>query len=114
MTTETVSEAERLRRVPGVYFGDEPAGRVAKVAGTGIDVWQIISGFKSVAESRERLARGFHWLEPWQLDAALDYYAAFPAEIDHRLAEEDLITPEWVAENFPLRPGQAWSRPRLR
>jgi len=114
MTTETVSEAERLRRVPGVYFGDEPAGRVAKVAGTGIDVWQIIQAYKGDGDDEALLAQAFHWLSPAQLSAALAYYRAFPDEIDLRLAEEELITPEWVAANFPLRPGQVFSRPRLK
>lgn len=105
MATETVSEAERLRRVPGIYFADEPAGRVAKVAGTGIDVWQIIGAYQDEGGDAALLAEAFHWLTPAQLRAALDYYAAFPEEIDLRLAEEALITPEWLYAHYPfMRP----------
>ena len=105
MTTETVSEAERLRRVPGIWFGDEPAGRVAKVVGTGIDVWQIIGVLQDEGGDEALLAEAFHWLSPTQLRAALAYYVAFPEDIDHRLAEEALITPEWLYARYPfMRP----------
>jgi len=42
LTTEALSEAEKLRRVPGISFMDEPTGRCANVEGTGLGVWEII------------------------------------------------------------------------
>ncbi|HLZ71771.1 MAG TPA: hypothetical protein VKV26_17855 [Dehalococcoidia bacterium] len=110
MATETVSEAEKMRRVPGVYFATEPSGRCAKVAGTGIGVWEIIDGARTITEPglslAERVALGYDWLTPAQRQAALDYYAAFPDEIDAHLARQDAITPEWVRAHFPRLPGQ--------
>ena len=105
MTTETLSEAEKMRRVPGIYFATEPLGRVAKVEGTGIEVWLIAIAYRQGGPATVDAA--YHFLTPEQRRAALDYYAQFPEEIDERLAYEDQITPEWVAANFPPRPGQS-------
>ncbi len=110
MATEALSEAEKLRLVPGIYFGTEPAGRYAKVTGTGIDVWQIIDAYTSMDRSLPRLRYTFHWLSEAQLQAALRYYSLFPDEIDEKLAREAEITPEWIAAHFPLKPGQPHPR----
>ena len=111
MATEMLSEAEKMRLVPGIYFGTEPAGRYAKITGTGIDVWQIIDAYKREQCDRSALAEAFHWLSEDQLDAALRYYALFPEEIDARIALEELYTPEWIAAHFPLKPGEPLPRP---
>jgi len=88
MTTETETEAERMERVPGIIFADGPVDRRARVAGTGIDVFEVIKGFKLMAQDPVRLRAAYHWLTQRQLSAALRYYALYPAEIDARLAEE--------------------------
>jgi uncharacterized protein (DUF433 family) len=98
MATKQLSEAEKMRLVPGIIFADGPCGRRARIAGTGLDVFEIIKELQIVNGDREQLARGFHWLSPEQIQAALDYYAAFPEEIDARLAEEAAITPELIRE----------------
>ncbi|SRR5579871_4042399 len=78
-------EAERMRRVPGIYFMDGATGRRACVAGTGIDVWEIVNGYKIMGEDRARLDDAYDWLSKEQLDAALQYYALYPEEIDARI-----------------------------
>jgi uncharacterized protein (DUF433 family) len=84
---------------------------VAKVAGTGIEVWLIIGEFKRPgAGGAAQVDRAYHFLSPAQRQDALDYYARFPDEIDERLALEAQITPEWVAAHFPPRPGQPYPR----
>lgn len=103
MTTKPLSEAEKLARVPGIVFADGPCGRRARIAGTGLDVFEVIGEYLQMNRSRARLARAFHWLTPGQRDAALAYYAAVPDEIDERLAAEAAITPELVRELFPPR-----------
>jgi len=100
MATETLSEAEKQRRVPGVYFATEPTGRCAKIAGTGLGVWEIIKGLVDEGGDREAVAEGFHWLSSGQLQTAYDYYDQFPEEIDARLALEDLITPEYIEAKY--------------
>jgi uncharacterized protein (DUF433 family) len=101
MRAKQLSEAEKMRRVPGIVFADGPCGRRARIAGTGLDVFEIIEGYQSVGKDLKRLRIAYHWLTPDQLQAALDYYAAFPEEIDARLAEERAVTPETLREMFP-------------
>ena len=48
-----LEEAIRTRECPGIYFADEPAGRVAKVAGTGLGVWEVIRDYKAVKGDEE-------------------------------------------------------------
>ncbi len=45
VTQDLLEEALRMRSCPGVYFADEPAGREAKVAGTGLGVWEVIRDY---------------------------------------------------------------------
>ena len=81
-------EAERQRRVPGIVFANGPTGRRARIAGTGIEVFEVIGDYRALGNDREELARRCDWLTSKQLNAALAYAAAYPAEIEARLAEE--------------------------
>jgi uncharacterized protein (DUF433 family) len=82
VTQDLIEEALRMRKCPGIYFQDEPAGREAKIAGTGLGVWEIISVYKTGSKSAKTMKKHFHWLSDAQLKAALTYYHAWPAEID--------------------------------
>jgi uncharacterized protein (DUF433 family) len=82
-------EAERQRRVPGIAFADGVDGRVPVIAGTGIQVFEVVGVYRAANGDRALVQRAFDWLSPAQLDAALAYYAAYPEEIDRRLMEED-------------------------
>jgi uncharacterized protein (DUF433 family) len=108
MTTEVErfrEEAERMRRVPGIIFTDSPCGRVARVAGTGLEVFEVIMGYRSVNWDYDRLIIAFHWLTEAQLHAAVTYYELYRDEIDAEIAENDMYTPEYVYEEYPsLRP----------
>ncbi len=111
MTSETIDEAERMRRVPGIIFVDGATGRRARVGGTGIEVFEVAWVYRARASwdgTRE-------WFEQIltdeQLAAARAYYEAFPDEIDARV--DDMIRHE--AEHahsgpwFPGRPVSAES-----
>ena len=100
-SSETLSEVEKMRRVPGIVFVDGAAGRRARIAGTGLDVFEVIDALRSCWGDRAALARAFETLTPQQLQAAYDYYEAFPEEIDARLAADDQITPAYLRANFP-------------
>ncbi len=82
-------EAERMARVPAIYFMDEYNDRPAKVEGTGLGVWEIINQLRRVADDFAAQCAVFEWLKPQQVRAALDYYAAYPEEIDAAIAEND-------------------------
>jgi uncharacterized protein (DUF433 family) len=101
MQTDRLSEAEKMQKVQGIVFADGPAGRRARVAGTGLEVFEIIDALRSCHGDREALAKAFESLRPEQLQAAYDYYATFPEEIDAWLEEAANITPGYLHANFP-------------
>ena len=102
MSAELLEEAIRMRRAPGVVFGDGPAGRRAMLAGSGLDVWEVIATWEEVGESLEALVESYPWLTQPQLRAALGYYAMYPDEIDARLQREAEWTPERVRRELPF------------
>lgn len=75
---------------PGIGFADGPAGRRAVVLGTGLDVWEVVSGLHASGGSVEAVARYLE-LPVAPVRAALRYYAAFRAEIDAELARRAAI-----------------------
>lgn len=101
-TQELLDEAIRMRRAPGILFADGPAGRRAVIAGTGLDVWEVIAAWQAVDEDLERLRAGYTWLTEQQLRAALSYYRLYPGAIDARLERERSWTPEKVRRELPF------------
>src|SRR5687768_16558819 len=73
VAAEMLDEAVRMRRVPGIVFADGTRGRVARVGGTGLDVWEIIGEYRAVGNDWEQLRAGYPWLSEHQLQAALTY-----------------------------------------
>ena len=51
-------EAVKMRRCPGIIFADGPTGRRARLAGTGIDIWEFIATFKGLGENYDKLKDG--------------------------------------------------------
>ena len=95
-------EAVRMRRCPGITFADGPTGRRAKIAGTGIDIWEFIATFKGLGENYDRLKKAYHWLSDQQIRSALSYYALYPNEIDERIHRNDDITEAQIIDRFPF------------
>ena len=87
--TELLSEGVKMRRIPGITFADEWNRREAKVAGTGLGVWEVIEGYRNMDEDWESLKEAYHWLNEFQLRAALAYAEAYPEEIEERLQREE-------------------------
>ena len=102
MVVELVNEALRMRRAPGVVFVDGPVGRRPVIAGTGLDVWEVIAAWQELGRDYRRLRTAYDWLTEPQLRAALSYYEAYPAEIDDRLARERALTPDDSQVSFPF------------
>ncbi len=102
---ELVREAVRMRRAPGIVFRSGPTGRRASVAGTGVDVWEIVAAYRRCGEDRERLQDSFPDLDERQLRAALNYYELYPEAIERRLEREEELGPERVYGEHPfMRP----------
>lgn len=85
-----------MRRAPGILFADGPAGRRAVVAGSGLDVWELIAAWLEGGRDFQDLRRNYDWLTEEQLRSALRYYELYPEEIDARLERERRWTPEAI------------------
>lgn len=106
VATEMLEEAARTRRYRHIVFAGPPGRRRAAVAGTGVDVWEVVRDFRELRESVSRLARAFDWIPREKLEEALAYAAAHPEEIEERLEREASWTEEAAARAMP------WSRGR--
>jgi hypothetical protein len=76
-----VDEGLRMDEHPLVRFADGPAGRRARLVGTGKDIWEVIA---TVRDNDGDVAESARYLEvPLGLvQAAVGYYGAYPEEID--------------------------------
>ena len=102
ITKDLLTEAIKMRRCPGIIFGEGVSGRRAKVAGTGIEVWEIIAAYKSVGKGLKRLKKAYHWLSQEQVKAALSYYSAYPEEIDRLIERNESWTKRKIQERHPF------------
>jgi uncharacterized protein (DUF433 family) len=99
---ELLNEALKMRRCPGILFADGPTGRRARVAGTGLDVWEVIATYRSVGESFKRLKAAYPQLDDVKLRAALSYYECYPGEIDNRISDNEAWTPQTLKARYPF------------
>ena len=98
VSKDLLSEAIKMRRCPGIIFGEGTDGRRARVAGTGIEVWEVISAYRNMGRRFERLRKAYHWLSPEQLRAALGYYETYPQEIDQIIDQNESWTEKKIRE----------------
>jgi uncharacterized protein (DUF433 family) len=77
ITNELPIEAIKMRRCPGITFVDGVTGRRARIAGTGLEVWEIISAYNGFRKNWTNLKSAYDWLPENQLKAALNYYIRF-------------------------------------
>jgi uncharacterized protein (DUF433 family) len=101
-----VEEGLRMDEHPLVRFVDGPAGRRARLVGTGSDVWEVIAAVKDndgdVGASADYLA-----LPLGLVQAAVTYYGAFPDEVDSWIGRNERETAQahtaWLAGQAALR-----------
>lgn len=86
-----VEEGLRMDEHPLVRFADGPAGRRARLLGTGKDIWEVIA---VVRDNHGDTAEAARYLEiPLGLvQAAVSYYGAYTAEIDQQIADNEQET----------------------
>jgi len=89
-----------MRRCPGVYFASEPGGRTAKVAGTGLAVWEVLRDFVE-DQDVERVREAFPQLSRSQLTAALTYARRYPEEIRSEVEANAALTPDELRQRYP-------------
>jgi len=85
VSSDRLTEADRIRLVPGIVFAGGPRGRRACVAGTGFDVADIIRAYRECGEDRTQFYQQFESVDEETLSAAFHYYRAFPEEIDAQI-----------------------------
>src|SRR4051794_12705819 len=76
-----VEEGLRMDEHPLVRFVDGPAGRRARLVGTGKDVWEVVSVVRE-NDGVVRAASDYLELPLGLVQAAVTYYGAYPDEID--------------------------------
>ncbi len=106
IANELLEEALKMRRCPGVIFSEGVSGRRARIAGTGVEVWEVIYEYHIVGKDAEALRKALPHLTERQLIAALNYYRSYPEEIDELIQSNEAITPETVGTRFSLPGGK--------
>jgi len=101
VTQDLIEEALRMRECPGIYFADEPAGREAKVAGTGLAVWEVIRDYLAAGKDEKVLRKALPQLSGGQVKACLIYYSKYPQEIEAAIEENAALTREAVQVQIP-------------
>ncbi len=99
---DLLAEAVKMRRCPGIVFVNGVRGRKAKIAGTGLDVWEIIATYISVNNKFPRLRKAYHWLSDQQLQAAIGYYTAYRDEIDRLIEQNESWSSKTVVDHYPF------------
>jgi len=110
VATEMLEESARTRRYRHVVFVGPPGQRRAALAGTGVDVWEVVRDHRALGGSVARLGRALEFVPREKLEEALAYAAAHPEEIEERLEREAGWTEESVAQAMPWSKGRAARR----
>jgi hypothetical protein len=104
LVASILDEGLKIRRFPGIVYRDGPTGRRAAVVG-GPDVWEIIRALKQTPGKDERRVRTLAdelGLSTTQIRLAIDFYGVNPAEVDDRIAADDLAA-EQLRERIDRR-----------
>jgi len=91
LVASLLDEGLKSRRFPGVVYRDGPAGRRAAL-GSGPDVWEIVRAVRRTAgQGERRLQRAAEetGLRLDQVRLAVNFYSAYPEEIDARMAADE-------------------------
>jgi hypothetical protein len=95
-----VEEGLRMDDHPLVRFADGPAGRRARLIGTGKDVWEVIATVRDNDGDLGETAR-YLGLPLGLVQAAVSYYGAYTDEIDQWIEGNEQETAEahaaWTA-----------------
>ena len=89
-----------MRECPGIYFASEPAGRTAKIAGTGLAVWEVLRDYVQ-DQDIERVRRAFGQLSQAQITAAVMYGGRYSAEIRREVEANAALTSQVLGQRHP-------------
>jgi hypothetical protein len=109
-----IDESLRAHEHPGIVFRPGPTGRRASLA-DGPDVWEVIAALKAVRDDEPDLEGDLlvgelatvTGLGAQRVVVALRYYAAYPTEVDERIASNAEVAEReeqlWAAQQDLLR-----------
>jgi len=101
-----VEEGLRTDDHPLNRFADGPAGRRARLQGSGLDVWEAIAGVCE-NDGDEPAAAAYLELPLGLVEAAVAYYGAYPSEIDEWVRlnprESEAARAAWLAGQAALK-----------
>lgn len=98
---ELLEEAVKMRRCPGIIFSEGTQGRRARIAGTGLEVWEVVSTYLQLGRNMQKLKRAYHWLSDLQLQAALGYGDLYREEIEELKKQNEAWTPGKLQKMYP-------------
>ena len=96
----------KAHRIPGIVYSKGVNGKRARIAGSGIEVWEVIAVYKNSDKSIKRLQQAYHWLTEKRIKAALSYYSFYREEIDALIAENEQWSLESVKQKYPFITGK--------
>ena len=105
VVNELLEEALKMHRCPGVVFTEGTSGKRARIAGTGIEVWELIASHKSVKKDYKRLRKTYHWLTEQQIKSAMGYYVLYTEEIERLISENEGVTAGEIKKKLPFLAG---------
>jgi len=95
---ELIRLALDVLRHPGVTFVEGPAGLRAHIAGSGLDVWEVVMVHRAHKGKEAAILKHLPQLSRRQLTTALAYHRDHRQEIDAILSEQAKAPAEWDTE----------------
>jgi uncharacterized protein (DUF433 family) len=95
-----VEEGLRRSEFAFIDFRDSPTGRQAYIQGSTLAVWEVMLLLRSYKADVSAVARHLRWPEA-KVQAAVNYAAAFPEEIEEALSENDAVDIETLKRMLP-------------
>jgi hypothetical protein len=108
-----VEEGLRRSEFAFVDFRDSPAGRQTYIQGSTLAVWEVMLLLRSYKGDARAVAQHLAWPEA-KVQAAVNYAAAFPEEIEEALAENDAADLHSLRRMLPQIVEYRSGRPRKR
>ena len=107
MMAELVRLGLEILRYPGITFVEGAAGLRAHIAGSGLDVWEIVMVHRAHKGAEEATLKHLRQLSGRQLKTALAYYQDHRQEVEAILTEQAKAPGEWGYEVVVSRPARA-------
>jgi len=105
VANDFLAQAARMARCPGIVYAPGPTVPRARIAGTGIEVWEVVATYRSLRKNLDRLRRAYPQLSNAQLLAALNYYRHFKTEIDRFVKANAAWTPAKLRSRYAFAAG---------